>query len=265
MNAQALFSGIGKLVQLGAAYVRHVQAAKSALAAPEQGLAELAQYLRGLSESELSGFKVSVALAALQEKMPASREALQWLAEQAELIARGTHAAGAEPAAEQARATDDGAARSSAAPFAVDDTDVADLITRAEARSDAGAQPREPELTALAVVLRDKVLRKQSNNFDRDYSGGSSYSERTEAIYLCGDGSFRYEISSFSTVSAGGMTFSTPRSRERFGEWKIDRVAGQPALVLIEDGEVTSWWHTRDGGTGVQYLDGVAWERYRIQ
>jgi hypothetical protein len=122
----------------------------------------------------------------------------------------------------------------------------------------------EPELATLAAVLRDKVLRRQNNNFDRDYSGGSSYYERSEAIYLFGDGSFRYEISSFSTVSAGGMTFSTPSNRERVGEWRIDRVEGQAALVLIEDGEITNWWHTRNGSTGVQYLDGQAWERCRI-
>jgi hypothetical protein len=35
-------------------------------------------------------------------------------------------------------------------------------------------------------------------------------------------------------------------------------------LVLQKGAAIFRNWKTRDGGTGVQYLDGVLWSRYRM-
>ncbi len=36
------------------------------------------------------------------------------------------------------------------------------------------------------------------------------------------------------------------------------------ALILRSGDSIVAWWHTKDGGTGIQHLDGEQWERYRI-
>lgn len=56
----------------------------------------------------------------------------------------------------------------------------------------------------MASILRGKVLRRDENQSDRDYSGGSFYFEKSKALFLFEDGTFRYEEKTFSSVSGGG-------------------------------------------------------------
>jgi hypothetical protein len=125
--------------------------------------------------------------------------------------------------------------------------------------------PATQALDGLLDLLGGKVLRRSENQFDRDSGGGSSYSERSKAIFLYADGSFRYEERTFAHLSAAGMSIPSERRHAGEGTWSVEIVTGRPALVLRQDGRVAAWWHTRDGGVGVQYLDGEPWTRYRIR
>lgn len=125
--------------------------------------------------------------------------------------------------------------------------------------------PANQEVDGLVDLLGGKVLRRCENQFDRDYSGGSSYYERSKAIFLYADGTFRYEERTFAQLSAAGMSLPSERRQVGEGNWSVEIVTGRPALVLRQDGRVAAWWHTRDGGVGVQYLDGEPWTRYRIR
>ena len=109
------------------------------------------------------------------------------------------------------------------------------------------------------------MLSRAENQFDRDCSGASSYLERSKAIFLHEDGTFRYEERTFSQVCAGGMSLPSERRQSGEGTWTVELVTDRPALVLRQDGRVAGWWHTRNGGAGVQYLDGEPWSRERIR
>jgi hypothetical protein len=124
--------------------------------------------------------------------------------------------------------------------------------------------PATQEIDSMTDVLSGKVLRRAENQFDRDASS-SSYFERSKAIFLHEDGSFRYEERTFSQVSTAGMSLPSERRHAGEGTWNVELMAGRPALVLRQDGRVAAWWHTREGGMGIQYLDGEPWNRYRIR
>lgn len=88
--ANAIIGGLGKLLQMGAAYLRHAQAARGAARlAPAQMKAELSAYLNGLTAKEFSGFKLSVAAEALREKDQTLKQALSWIASNAEALRDG--------------------------------------------------------------------------------------------------------------------------------------------------------------------------------
>jgi hypothetical protein len=119
--------------------------------------------------------------------------------------------------------------------------------------------PDDDPLTELADVLRGKVLRCAENGSDAGF-----YWEKTTSVHLHADESFRYVEHSVSSVSGGGLSMPSESTREAEGTWHVRDVDGVPALVLWDGEDVVAWWHTRDGGTGVQYMDGVPWERYLI-
>lgn len=128
--------------------------------------------------------------------------------------------------------------------------------------------PTQEQRREIYNRLRGKVVRKESNSFDQDYSGGSSFSENSTAIYLYINDTFRFEHSSYASLSSGGLSIST----------------GEPSLQVVEG----TWWVRSDGvnpllelkylnGTlfkniilrvpfleGIEYLDGAPWNRYRI-
>ncbi len=116
----------------------------------------------------------------------------------------------------------------------------------------------------LTSILRGKKLQREANQSDRDDSGGGYYSERSESIYLFVDHTFRHEIRSFSSVSGGGLSLPSERKSVSSGTWAVEMVAGDAHLVLRTDEAIVESWKTRDGGVGVQYLNGARWNRYTL-
>src|SRR5262249_31882407 len=106
---------------------------------------------------------------------------------------------------------------------------------------------------------------RAENQFDRDRSGASSYFERSKAIFLHEDRTFRYEERTFSQVCAAGMSRPSERRQSGEGTWTGEVGTDRPALVLRQGGRVVACWHRREGGAGVQYLDGEPWSRHRIR
>lgn len=92
----------------------------------------------------------------------------------------------------------------------------------------------------------------------RDEKGKSMPADKY-GLFLYADSTFRLEKTVFRSVSSGG--FSVPSEEKSAGEgtWAVEVVEDRPALVLRQDGSVVQWWHTEEGGTGIQYLNGKAW------
>jgi hypothetical protein len=110
--------------------------------------------------------------------------------------------------------------------------------------------------------LCGKVLRREENQRDRDYSGGGFYYDNTKTLFLFADGTFRYEQHSFSRVSSGGFSQPLQRDTTDRGTWKVRMVDGKPILGLHDkDGELVEWWHvTSGGGLHQRRLDGKPWD-----
>ena len=88
--AGGFLSGLGKMLDVGAAYMQHVAFAQRALgAAPHERGALLVQYTRALSDASFAGFKVSLAMLAGNEQDAARRAALQQLIDNADAARRG--------------------------------------------------------------------------------------------------------------------------------------------------------------------------------
>lgn len=120
-------------------------------------------------------------------------------------------------------------------------------------------------LVTLRQTLSGKVLRREKNQFDRDYSRDTAYYESSQAISLYADGTFRYEERQFMSVSAGTFTFNPGEKHiVHTGTWQVEADGANTVLVLTSNGAVLWRAITRDGGPGVQYLDGEAWNRYRL-
>lgn len=85
-----LLSGLGKLVNAGAAYLQHVNFANQALAAaPGDAGRQLRAYTQDLSDAGLAGLKVTLSMLVNQEHDPARKAGLQRLLESAEAARRG--------------------------------------------------------------------------------------------------------------------------------------------------------------------------------
>ena len=127
------------------------------------------------------------------------------------------------------------------------------------------ASRRKKKIEALTAVLSGKKLQRERNQSDRDYTGGGFYDEESETLYLFVDGTFRYEKRSFRSVSGGRLALSPSEHKKTdAGTWAVELVRDEPHLVLKTGGSVRKSWQTRDGGVGVQYLDGERWNRYRM-
>jgi hypothetical protein len=120
-------------------------------------------------------------------------------------------------------------------------------------------------LEQLTSVLQGKVLRRREEDVGGGVSGVISSTEKKYGLFLYRDGTFRYEERTFRSVSSGGFSVPSDEIRSGEGTWAVELVSGKPALVLRQDGEVTKWWHTEDGGPGKQYLGGEEWQRYIIR
>ncbi len=134
---------------------------------------------------------------------------------------------------------------------------------RADDRQHGESTEKEPAREPDRRPEREDTERAQ-NQSDRDYSGGGFYSEQSESISLYADATFRYEKRSFSSVSGGGLSFPCERKLAETGTWSVQMIGDDARLVLRKGAAIFRSWKTRDGGTGVQYLDGVLWSRYRM-
>lgn len=113
--------------------------------------------------------------------------------------------------------------------------------------------------------LINKVLMRTENQFDSDYSGGSSYFEKNISIYLYDDFSFYHEIKTFTSVSAAGFSMPRESLTKQIGRWSIHPFAYHPQLLLTNsNGETVLCQETFDGGNGIEVLNNQNWKRYLI-
>ena len=116
----------------------------------------------------------------------------------------------------------------------------------------------------LKDALSGRVLRREENGYEGDYSGGSSYWERRRALSLYDDGTFYLDEQSFTTISSGGMSLPSENRETAQGTWTVQDVEGRPALALWnEDDTSLTWWHVAHdvSDPGAVYLDGEPWSR----
>ena len=85
--ANGLLGGLGKLLHMGALHLQHVNAARSAASVGgDAGHQQLYDYFADLTDTQYAGFKISVAMAANNEADPAMRDALAWIAGNADAL-----------------------------------------------------------------------------------------------------------------------------------------------------------------------------------
>lgn len=114
--------------------------------------------------------------------------------------------------------------------------------------------------------LLGKVLKREENSFDRDYGGGSSFYEKSIALYLYKDDTFLLRVRTFSSLSSGGLSLPSESERETTGTWRVGVSGTQPALELrLDGGQVFAAWALRTTTPqGIEYMDGEPWNRYQI-
>ena len=122
--------------------------------------------------------------------------------------------------------------------------------------------PASNERTALYTTrLQNTVLTLQENNFDSDYSGGSTYYDKGTPIRLAYT-TFRQEDWNFSRVSVPGMTLSSTSSspQVRQGTWSVTP-RGARMLLVLEDygGSKRSYTIELSDSGGWARLNGVDW------
>jgi hypothetical protein len=98
--ASGFLSGLRGILDIGGAYLQHVNLARRALdGAPDEAPALLSAYARGLSEASFAGFKVTLAMLIAKEGDPARRAALQQLLHWSDPARRGESIAAPPPTA----------------------------------------------------------------------------------------------------------------------------------------------------------------------
>jgi hypothetical protein len=115
-------------------------------------------------------------------------------------------------------------------------------------------------------ALQGQVLRREENQSDSGYGGGSSYWERRRALFLYEDGTFHLDDESFTTISAGGLSSPMEQREATDGTWTVQSIEEKPALALWKEDETSlTWWHLENDGDDVLHMDGEPWSRARIE
>lgn len=117
----------------------------------------------------------------------------------------------------------------------------------------------------MIAVLSNKILRKESIDSDRDYSGGGYFSEIRHSRYLYADMTFRYDIETHSGLSSGGLYLPNQSSKEYFGVWDVIVDNYKYLLVFTYDNYSTEKFETENLGTGLQRLNNETWNRFLMQ
>lgn len=124
---------------------------------------------------------------------------------------------------------------------------------------------RRHALERISTGLAGKVLRRTESNVGGGVSGVISTSRKKHGLFLFEDGTFRMEVTEFTSVSSGGYGMPSEEKRSGEGTWSVEMMADKPALVLRQGGAIAQWWHTEEGGPGVELLNGERWDRYKIR
>jgi hypothetical protein len=107
--------------------------------------------------------------------------------------------------------------------------------------------------------LLGKVLRRSENQADTGY-----FWERSRAIYLYPDLSFRYVDRRTSSVSSGGLSMPFDKEEVAEGTWTVEMREFCTFLVLEQNGVEVMSWRSQNRGVSLHYLDGDAWDRYLL-
>lgn len=121
------------------------------------------------------------------------------------------------------------------------------------------------QIHRMISILTDKVLRLERVNSDRDYNGGGWYDEVSHAVFLYSDMSFRYVISTFRSVSGGGLSMPYENKEEYLGVWSVVNENFKIYLILTFENYTQQKYETENLGQGLQRLGGQTWNRYLMQ
>ena len=124
---------------------------------------------------------------------------------------------------------------------------------------------RRHALERVSMGLAGKVLRRTVSKVDGGVSGVISTSQKKFGLFLFADGTYRMEVTRFTSVSSGGYGVPSEEKSSDEGQWSVEMMEDRPALVLRQRGTLAQWWHVEDGGDGVEYLNGARWDRYKIR
>ncbi len=116
----------------------------------------------------------------------------------------------------------------------------------------------------VTMDLRDTILRREENRFTRDYSQGYCYYKESQHLTLYGNFTFHFAQVVLASISSNRSGLPTERHQIHSGAWQVEIRQGRTALVLNNEDGSEVWWYIEDGETGVQYLDGKAWQRCSI-
>ncbi|MET0165012.1 MAG: hypothetical protein ABW318_08425 [Vicinamibacterales bacterium] len=124
--------------------------------------------------------------------------------------------------------------------------------------------PKATDANELAVQswikrLRGTSLSHNDAAFDRDYSGGSTFSSSERVITLHADQRFLWKETTSSRVSSGGLSLSSPPSRKTYqGKWNVT-VAGRIAWLVLDDARGRRRYKLKESGRGTLLLDDQAY------
>ena len=110
------------------------------------------------------------------------------------------------------------------------------------------------------ALLMGKVLRRVENQADTGY-----FWERSKALFLHHDLSFRYVVRTASSVSAGGLSLPSDKETVAEGRWSVEIRGFTCYLVLKQDGVEVLSWRSEDRGASLHRLDSENWHRYLIR
>jgi hypothetical protein len=110
-----------------------------------------------------------------------------------------------------------------------------------------------------SAQLSGKVLRRSENQGDTGY-----FWEKSVAIFLYDDSSFRYIDRRSGSVSGGGLSRPFDKEVVAEGRWTVETRGFAFHLVLEQGGVEAMSWRSENRGVSLHYLDDEAWDRYLI-
>lgn len=97
-------------------------------------------------------------------------------------------------------------------------------------------------MATLSGHVFKRVLGRGRSQLVQDYSGGSALSERSQALFLYSDATFRLDEKIFRTITGGGVSLPSEEVRSLSGKWLLEITEDVLYLVLKRDGTVIDRW-----------------------